>query len=291
MQLYHIYLKTYKRQMSFAPPVNSVAWVECESLPQQTTDWLEFTYRMSMEKARIKTRLNGKNLELSSPHLLIKRPGDIIEHPEPVVLESFWISYPKEAMGIFQQAGVPENLSGCELCITPNFSSILREIHQTARHAMESGMCEQLDMLCFHLIQETMMNLRKKREVRENSPVEKIAAYFRNNFAARTDLEQLLAAHGISRRSFFRHWKERYPMTPAQYIIHLKLNEACRLLAETEKTLAEITFVLNFQSTSYFCHLFHRKLGITPLEFRKKNRFTSFMEISSSEHCSKTRLK
>lgn len=156
---------------------------------------------------------------------------------------------------------------------------------------MESGMCEQLDMLCFHLIQETMMNLRKKREVRENSPVEKIAAYFRNNFAARTDLEQLLAAHGISRRSFFRHWKERYPMTPAQYIIHLKLNEACRLLAETEKTLAEITFVLNFQSTSYFCHLFHRKLGITPLEFRKKNRFTSFMEISSSEHCSKTRLK
>ena len=95
MQLYHIYLKTYKRQMSFAPPVNSVAWVECESLPQQKTDWLEFTYRMSMEKARIKTRLNGKNLELSSPHLLIKRPGDIIEHPEPVVLESFWISYPK----------------------------------------------------------------------------------------------------------------------------------------------------------------------------------------------------
>ena len=90
MQLYHIYLKTYKRQMNFAPPVNSVAWVECESLPQQKTDWLEFTYRMSMEKARIKTRLNGKNLELSSPHLLIKRPGDIIEHPEPVVLESYF---------------------------------------------------------------------------------------------------------------------------------------------------------------------------------------------------------
>lgn len=272
MQRYNIYLRTYERRVHFAPPIRSIAWFDGEPVLHQKTDWLEFTYRLSASSPRLRLKVNGKSLEMPTPHLMVKRPGDVVEYQEPIVLEAFWISYSKEAMEVFQKAGVPEDLIGCELRFSPDFSRILREIHQTAPRAMESGMCERLDMLCFNLVQETVMNLRKNRGKGRNSSIEKIAEYFRNNFASNIDLDQLLAAQGLSRRNFFRRWKDNYNMTPAQYIIHLKMNEACCLLSETEKNLSEIAFALSFQSVSYFCNLFRRRFGLTPLEFRKRNR-------------------
>ena len=272
MPYYHIYLRTYERRFRFAPPVYSLALFNGLPMQYQKMDRLEFTYRLSTGIPQISLRVNGRSLELPAPHLLIKRPGDEIEHPAPAEQESFWISYPKETMELFRAGGLPDGLTGCGFRFTPEFSRILREIHQTAPHAMESGMCEKLDMLCFNLIQETLMNLRQCGENDCTGAVEKIAEYFRNNFTSDIDLELLLSSQGLSRRSFFRRWKDSYSMPPAQYIIHLKMAEACRLLAETEKNLSEITLALNFQSTSYFCNLFRRRFGITPLEFRKANR-------------------
>lgn len=173
MPYYHIYLRTYERRFRFAPPVYSLALFNGLPMQYQKMDRLEFTYRLSTGIPQISLRVNGRSLELPAPHLLIKRPGDEIEHPAPAEQESFWISYPKETMELFRAGGLPDGLTGCGFRFTPEFSRILREIHQTAPHAMESGMCEKLDMLCFNLIQETLMNLRQCGETDSTGAVEK----------------------------------------------------------------------------------------------------------------------
>ena len=83
MPYYHIYLRTYERRFRFAPPVYSLALFNGLPMQYQKMDRLEFTYRLSTGIPQISLRVNGRSLELPAPHLLIKRPGDEIEHPAP----------------------------------------------------------------------------------------------------------------------------------------------------------------------------------------------------------------
>jgi AraC-like DNA-binding protein len=60
--------------------------------------------------------------------------------------------------------------------------------------------------------------------------------------------------------------------TPGQHIRNMQLVEAKRLLAYTEKTVAEIAYELGFKDAAYFGRFFKRELGCTPGEFRKDAR-------------------
>lgn len=57
--------------------------------------------------------------------------------------------------------------------------------------------------------------------------------------------------------------------TPGQHIRDMQLVEAKRLLAYTEKTVAEISYDLGFKDAAYFGRFFKRELGCTPGAFRR----------------------
>jgi AraC-like DNA-binding protein len=51
-----------------------------------------------------------------------------------------------------------------------------------------------------------------------------------------------------------------------------KLLEAKTLLVTTDKTVAEIGFELGFNEKTYFTHVFKKKAGVSPSDFRKEMR-------------------
>lgn len=51
-----------------------------------------------------------------------------------------------------------------------------------------------------------------------------------------------------------------------------KLLEAKNLLVTTDKTIAEIGFELGFNEKTYFTHVFKKKAGLSPSDFRKEMR-------------------
>jgi AraC-like DNA-binding protein len=52
----------------------------------------------------------------------------------------------------------------------------------------------------------------------------------------------------------------------------LKIHKAKELLTNTNKSVKEIAFELNFESNFYFSKLFKEKVGLTPGEFRSKGQ-------------------
>ena len=71
--------------------------------------------------------------------------------------------------------------------------------------------------------------------------------------------------------SWFRKiFREYTHISPAQYMQQLRLEEACNLLANTPMSIKEIAFRLNYGDASYFSNIFHRKLKITPIDYRRK---------------------
>lgn len=54
------------------------------------------------------------------------------------------------------------------------------------------------------------------------------------------------------------------------YITHIRLNQACRLLNNTQFTVAEIAQMVGYSYSSYFCRVFKKQLNTTPNDFRNR---------------------
>jgi AraC-like DNA-binding protein len=81
--------------------------------------------------------------------------------------------------------------------------------------------------------------------------------------------QEIAAQLKISYSRFRKLFKEYTGLAPVAYQIQLKLEKAKENLVNTSKSVKEISYDLNFESTPYFSKLFKEKTGLTPLEFRK----------------------
>lgn len=82
------------------------------------------------------------------------------------------------------------------------------------------------------------------------------------------------AAH-ISERTCYALFKNHLRTTPLEYLTDCRLRMACTLLSQTEFSVTDIAASCALGSSSYFSRLFRRFIGMTPLEYRKKERETS----------------
>jgi len=63
--------------------------------------------------------------------------------------------------------------------------------------------------------------------------------------------------------------KEISGNTVYTYISSVLYNEICRLLVDTDKTMNEIAFELNFSDASALSNFFKQKMGVSPMAFRR----------------------
>lgn len=69
-----------------------------------------------------------------------------------------------------------------------------------------------------------------------------------------------------------RHFKTELGMSVGDYITKCKIEEACNLLVYGDRSLAEISAYLGYSSQSYFQNVFKKQIGVTPMQYRNKNR-------------------
>ena len=60
-------------------------------------------------------------------------------------------------------------------------------------------------------------------------------------------------------------------MSPARFVLKLKLEEAARRLRETSYTAADIAAFVRLGDCAYFAKVFRKHYGMTPLEYRRKH--------------------
>ena len=84
------------------------------------------------------------------------------------------------------------------------------------------------------------------------------------------DLESLAKMLNVSYSLFRREFKNKCGISPGQYRQQLKLAKAKELLYTTNMSIAEISSRLNFECIGQFSTFFKKKVGIPPLEYRKR---------------------
>lgn len=74
---------------------------------------------------------------------------------------------------------------------------------------------------------------------------------------------------GISEVYFRKLFKARYHLSPSQYLIGARLENAKKLMRYSFLSVEECALRSGFSSVQYFCRLFKKETGISPGEYRK----------------------
>lgn len=78
-----------------------------------------------------------------------------------------------------------------------------------------------------------------------------------------------MASHiGVSSKECIRSFKTTFHQTPTEYLIAYRVEQAKRLLRETDEPITNIAFLTGFHSSAYFSKIFKKSLLCTPKEYR-----------------------
>jgi len=117
------------------------------------------------------------------------------------------------------------------------------------------------------------MAQNKNFESKESTQkIERAKIIMIENIHKNIDIKGIATNLGISYSLFRKVFKEYTGYAPSQYFQELKLRTAKELLAETNHSIKEIAFELNFSSYEYFLSFFKKRVGSTPMEYRNLGR-------------------
>ena len=94
----------------------------------------------------------------------------------------------------------------------------------------------------------------------------------------RIDVAALAAASGYSRYHFSRLFTQSEGVSPARYVLQLRLEEAMAALRTSPAPIKTIAARCGFADPNYFAKAFRRAFGLTPSEFRKSGTIPAVSE-------------
>ena len=102
---------------------------------------------------------------------------------------------------------------------------------------------------------------------------EAVIEYFKENICAKLSLDDVCKRFNYSRSFLCRTFKKQTGETLISCFNRLKIEEAERLLRDTERTAISISRHLGFHDVKYFNVLFKKQIGCAPIEYRKNRRY------------------
>jgi len=90
--------------------------------------------------------------------------------------------------------------------------------------------------------------------------------YLQEHLMEHIGIDHLAKLSCMSLSTFERKFKQHFSLTPKQYILHMKVHEACRLLP-TAGSIARVALETGFGGQSYFTKQFRSVVGITPKQY------------------------
>lgn len=118
-----------------------------------------------------------------------------------------------------------------------------------------------------------------ERNITDQERINPVFAYLVENFRNNVSLNTAANIAHMTTNAFCKYFKKITRKTFMETIIEYRLNYATQQLIQTDKPISDISFESGFGDVSHFYKTFKTKMGLSPLNYRKK-----FMHNLSDEH-------
>lgn len=153
-----------------------------------------------------------------------------------------------------------------------NVMNIFIEIHDKLEHIDDTNESEtyaEIMSLLFNMLVAATRERFFPSTSNNTSVDEKIRAYIDKNIYNDITLDDIASEFGITKMHVIRLFKQRYNITPIQYILDKKISISKSLLTGTLMPIKEIASLLNYSNTQHFSGAFKKAVGCTPNKYRQ----------------------
>ena len=106
--------------------------------------------------------------------------------------------------------------------------------------------------------------------VNREDKIHKVMDYISKNYLREIALEELAELSYMTPNSFCRFFKSRTKKTAFQVIREFRINKACQILIEGERSISQICYDIGFNSISSFNRVFKNSKNISAREYKSK---------------------
>ena len=112
----------------------------------------------------------------------------------------------------------------------------------------------------------------------DDALISEAQVWLANNYDTPSPVNAVTQNSGIPERSFARRFKSATGMTPIEYVLNLRIEEAKHMLEIEAESVESVAEKVGYQDASFFSRKFQKKVGLTPSQYRKKfSRLRAFL--------------
>lgn len=217
---------------------------------------------------------DGREEIVSTGHMVLYKPEEIQKYvyyleDNP---EVFWIHFTgRDVKNILAYHGISldEHVFYCD--VLPDYKALFRKIIQElqlCRYGYEDYIVSLFkDIL---LLVDRQQHEQKKTTGNVQEQIERAAAYFNENYNTKISIDDYAESLHISTNGFIHNFKQYAGMSPAQYILSLRMVNAQSLLERTTYNIKEISEIVGYENPLYFSRVFKKEIGKSPAQYRKE---------------------
>ncbi len=96
--------------------------------------------------------------------------------------------------------------------------------------------------------------------------------FINQNYFTELSLDAISKSVRYNKYYICRAFKQETGFTIQNVVTAMRIEKAKQLLKETNLPLSDVVFMCGFSSQSYFCYMFKKAVGKTPLRYMKEHR-------------------
>ncbi|MFC4779571.1 helix-turn-helix domain-containing protein [Paenibacillus sp. GCM10023252] len=126
--------------------------------------------------------------------------------------------------------------------------------------------------LCIHSLHEVLILLAQSRQQRIDGRVEETLHRLSQSLREPVRIEALAAAVGLSPSRLSHLFKESTGQSMIDALNQMRIGQAALLMEHTDRSAADIAYDTGFSNYNHFINQFHKRLGMSPSDYRKQKR-------------------
>lgn len=226
--------------------------------------------------------VDGRYLPFSAGDLNIRKPGQVVQGVPPyecyilltdlvgntVRSQKTTFGLPEEAQERYQNPlldTLPDKLSPAKKEL---ISGLFENIMLNQNTSSDLGRFQVRSSLLF-LFAELFREADSQHITGHTASVRQAIRYIREHFLENISIDYVISISGLGHSSFHRHFLEETGMTPCQFIMSLRIEQAKNLLSFTHIPIGEIGALCGYEDHVYFSRIFRRCTGMSPTAYRK----------------------
>lgn len=113
-----------------------------------------------------------------------------------------------------------------------------------------------------------MRSVHPNQEKRMND----VYDFITNNFMHEISLKDVAEKAHMNPSSFSRYFRQCTGKPLTHFLHDIRIGYACKLLMQADMNIAQIVYESGFRNQAHFNKIFLQKMGVTPWEYKKKQR-------------------